>query len=72
MNKNKIKNPNKPLLEDDPMKQNYRIGYCMKCGKYVKRLADYRVIGLCDDCFKQGEKALQEFFKLYRGFTVCK
>jgi hypothetical protein len=44
-----------------------RIGYCMSCGKFVQRLADLKITGLCDDCSKRDWEVIRKFFNIPPG-----
>jgi hypothetical protein len=41
-----------------------KVGYCMICGVFVQRLADYNVSGLCDECINREWEKIRKFFKL--------
>ena len=36
----------------------------MSCGRFVQRLAELKITGLCDECSNLGWKALQKFLDL--------
>jgi ribosomal protein S17E len=46
--------------------RNIAIGYCANCGKFVQRLYDFDVSGLCDECSDDALEMIEKHL-LLRG-----